>query len=296
MPTFTTPEPVALVVDIAVRAEIHVVAVAGDQAEVQVRPRKPARALDVGAAEQTRVELVAGRLLVSHRPLRRYSWFSDGGAVDVEVRVPIGSSLDLSSGMGHLRCEGEFGAARLHTELGDIRVDHCGPITARTETGDLAVERVTGDADLRTESGTLRAGEVDGAAHLHNGNGEIVVGVVTGELTAKASNGRILVDRAGGAVTAKSAHGSIAVGRVERGPVALSTANGSIAVGVAGRATAWLDLRTSYGTVSSELEPAAAPERGADVLELRARSSYGDITVRRADPEARRPRTTGAPA
>lgn len=282
MTTFVTPTPVALTVDVAVSAEIHVHAVAGTESEVVVTPRSATRVIDVKAAEETQVDLVAGRLTVVLRSLRRFSWFSDGGAVDVTVRVPIGSDVDLRSGAGHLRCHGELGEVRAHTGAGDIRVDHCGPITAKTDAGDVVVERVVGSADLRTDSGTLLVREVEGDARLRSAHGEVVVGVVTGALEAKSSHGRVVADRATGPATLTTAHGNLVLGHVERGVVELRTASGSIEVGVAEGVAAWLDLRTGYGVVRSDLEASGEPAPGEPSVELHAKTSYGDVTVRRS--------------
>ena len=56
--------------------------------------------------------------------------------------------------------------------------------------------------------------------------------------------------------------------------------------------TAWLDLVTRYGRVHNGLEDADRPEPGTDTVEVRARSSFGDITVHRslvADTESASP-------
>ena len=44
---------------------------------------------------------------------------------------------------------------------------------------------------------------------------------------------------------------------------------------------AWLDLQTGFGKVQNDLGPAEAPAPGEDVVEVKARTAYGDITVRR---------------
>ena len=45
---------------------------------------------------------------------------------------------------------------------------------------------------------------------------------------------------------------------------------------------AWLDLDTSFGTVHNDLDAADGPAPGEDTVEVRARTAFGDITVRRA--------------
>jgi hypothetical protein len=45
---------------------------------------------------------------------------------------------------------------------------------------------------------------------------------------------------------------------------------------------AWLDLRTKFGQVLNDLDEAERPEPGQDAVEIRARTSMGDIAIRRA--------------
>jgi hypothetical protein len=72
------------------------------------------------------------------------------------------------------------------------------------------------------------------------------------------------------------------VGAVSRGDVELRTAFGSIEVGIAEGTAARLDVRTDYGSVRQELEAAGAPPASAATVAVRARTSHGDITIRRA--------------
>jgi hypothetical protein len=45
---------------------------------------------------------------------------------------------------------------------------------------------------------------------------------------------------------------------------------------------AWLDLSTGYGNVRNDLDAAGRPAPGEDTVEVRARTSFGDITVSRS--------------
>ncbi|HEX3874216.1 MAG TPA: hypothetical protein VHW26_08725 [Solirubrobacteraceae bacterium] len=49
---------------------------------------------------------------------------------------------------------------------------------------------------------------------------------------------------------------------------------------------AWLDLDTRCGTVHNSLDAAGPPAAGEDAVEVRARSSFGDITIRRTSSPA----------
>ncbi|CAN7478154.1 DUF4097 family beta strand repeat-containing protein [Arthrobacter sp. LjRoot78] len=282
MKTFETPQPIAVVVDVSIRADIWIVAGNRSDTVVNVQPRSATRALDVKVAEQTTVDYSEGRLQVRLRPLRRYTWFSDGGAVDITVEVPIGCSLELKSGMGDLHCEGEFSSAELSTDMGHVRMDHCTDLRVHTGMGDVTVERVAGRAEIKTGSGKVRIREIDGTASVKNGNGSTHIVDAAGELRVSAANGDVAIERAGAATTIKASNGDISVGEVARGTLTLQSAAGSLAIGVREGSAAWLDLSTKYGRVRNGLDAAAGPGDTDAKVEIRARSAYGDITVRRS--------------
>jgi DUF4097 and DUF4098 domain-containing protein YvlB len=282
MTTFETPQPIAVVVDVSVRADIWIVAGNRTETVVNVQPRSATRALDARVAEQTTVDYSDGRLQIRLRPLRRYSWFSDGGAVDITVEVPIGCSLELKSGMGDLRCEGEFSSAELKTEMGHVRIDHCADLRVHTGQGDVTVERVAGRAEIKTGSGKVHIRDIDGTATIKNGNGNTRIVDAAGELHVSAANGDVALERAGATTTIKASNGNISIGEVARGTLTLQTAAGSLAVGVREGSAAWLDLSTKYGRVRNGLDAASGPGETDAKVEIRARSAYGDITVRRS--------------
>ncbi|MCA1842213.1 MAG: hypothetical protein LC792_03300, partial [Actinobacteria bacterium] len=75
--------------------------------------------------------------------------------------------------------------------------------------------------------------------------------------------------------------GDIRLGEVVRGVVVASTAYGRVDVGVRNGVAAWLDLNTAFGKVRSELGAAERPAAGEETVEIKARTAYGDVTVRR---------------
>lgn len=282
MTTFETPQPIAVVVDVSVRADIWIVARDRKDTVVNVQPRKAGRSLDVRMSEQTTVDYSDGRLQVRLRPALRHTWFSDGGAVEITMDVPIGCTLELKSGMGDLRCEGEFSAADLKTDLGHIRIDHCGELRAHTGMGDVSVERVAGKAHIKTGSGKIRIREVDGVATIKNGNGSTYITDAAGELSVSAANGDVSLKRAGISTTVKASNGDITVGDVAAGSLNIQTAAGTLAIGVRHGSAAWLDLSTKYGRVRNALDATSGPGDATNTVEIRARSAYGDITVKRS--------------
>ena len=287
MPTFETPTPISMVIDIVGDARIT----ASDRTDtvVDVRPRNAANADDVKAAEQTVVDYSEGRLQVRMpKHWKRYTPFGGGESVAVTIEVPTGSSLEAATDLGDLHAEGELGTSRLKTAMGNIRLDHAGALHATTAYGNVVVDRVVGDAEVTTGSGDVRIGELDGTAVIKNSNGDIAVADVTGDLRVKAANGDIAVGRAHRSVTAKTARGDIRIRDVSRGTIVMETAAGELEVGVHEGTAAWLDVSTQFGSVRNSLGTADEPAPSDHRVEVRARTSVGDIVIGRSASETTR--------
>ena len=280
MSHFETPEPISVELELRV-ADVRVTA--GERADtiVEVRPSDSAKRDDVTAAEQTRVEYADGRLLVKGpRRLREWSPFSDGGSIDVDIELPAGSDLNGHTAAGGFRCTGSLGRCELKSGAGGISVDQVARAKLTTA-GDIRLERVTGDAELSTATGDVRAGTIDGSAVIKNSNGDTRIGEVGGDLRVRAANGDIEVESSGGSVIAKSANGHIRVGSIHRGSLVAETGTGGIEVGIADGVAAWLDLSTGFGHVHNGLDAADGPGSADEQVEVRAKTGFGDITIRR---------------
>ena len=282
MPTFDTPEPISVTVELGV-GDLRIVASDRTDTLVEVRPSDPAKKADVTAAEQTRVEHASGRLLIkAPKNWRRYTPHGGGESIDVQIELPAGSHLHGETGVAALRCQGRLGECRYKTGLGDIQLDRAGAVQLRTGIGDITLEQADGDAELSTGSGSVRIDRIDGAAVVKNSNGDTWIGEVTGNLRVNAANGRISVDRACETVAAKSANGDVRLGEVAHGTVLAQTALGKVEIGIRDGVAAWLDLNTRYGSVHNDLAPSEHPGPGEDAVEVRARTSFGDITINRS--------------
>jgi hypothetical protein len=280
MSHFDTPEPISVELELRV-ADVRVAA--GERADtiVQVRPSDSSKRDDVAAAEQTRVEYAGGRLLVkAPRRLREFSPFSDGGSIDVEIELPAGSDLSGHTAAGGFRCTGSLGRCELKSSAGGITVDRVARAKLITA-GDIRLGRVTGDAELSTATGDVRAGAIDGSAVIKNSNGDVRIGEVGGDLRVRGANGDIEVGSSYGSVSAKTANGHIRVGSIHRGSLVAETATGGIEVAIADGVAAWLDLKTGFGQVNNGLEATDGPGSVGEHVEVRAKTGFGDITIRR---------------
>ena len=282
MPAFQTPEPISADIELVV-GDVRIAA--GDRPDtvVEVRPSDSARDADVNAAEQTRVEYSAGRLLVKATGRwRSWSPFGYGGSVQVSVELPAGSRVTGASSLGTFRCTGALGDCRIKT-AGVIDVEQAGAVRLLTALGDINLERGIGDAELITASGDVHAETLDGAAVVKSSNGDIRLGEVAGELSVKAANGDIVIERSHGSIVAKTAKGDIRVGAAAAGSVVAETGMGDVEIAIPDGTAAWLDLHTGYGQLHNALTAAEPPQPGADTVEARARTGHGDITIRRGN-------------
>ena len=280
MPGFDTPTPIDVLIDLAV-GDVRVTAADRPDTVVDVRPTDPRTTLDVDAAEQTRVEYADGRLVVKAPKQRNLGLFGKPGSIDVEIALPTGSALTVQAAIASVDTSGRLGACRIKTAVGDVHVDETGPLDLQTSSGSVSVGAVTGDASVSTSTGALRVGRVHGGAVLKNSDGESRIGEVTGDLRVQSANGSVLVDRAGADVTATTAKGDVRIGAVTTGSVSLKTSMGDLEVGVPEGTAAHLDVHTGFGNLVNRLTAGAGPAAGATTVELRARTSYGDIIIRR---------------
>ena len=283
MPTFATPEPISVSLELGV-GDIQIVASERTDTVVEVSPSDAAKKSDVTAAAEARVDYAGGKLSIkaSSKGWRGWSPRGGGESIDVRIELPAGSGVRGEAGVAALRATGRVGDCRFKTGVGEIRIEAAGAAVLTTGFGDISVEEAASSAVLITRSGAVRVGRVDGAAVIKNSNGDTWVGEVTGAVRVNAANGNIVIDRARATVAAKTANGDVRVGEVAHGAVVAQTACGKVEVGVREGVAAWLDLDTHFGTVVSALDAVERPAAGEDVVEVRARSAFGDITVQRS--------------
>lgn len=284
MPTFDTPEPITLAIDIPLGA-VHLITSDRTDTVVTVNPTDPTRPRDVEVAEETVVEHAGERLTVrSPRPrglATLVSGSSRYGSVEVVVELPGGSDVDVEAQVGDVRADGRLGQVRVKTATGEIRVDDTGPARLETPGGAVTLGRATGRVFVAA-AGEIRISAVQGDAEVKNLNGRTWIGEVTGDLQVRSSNGDITVERTHGQAVAKSANGNISLGEVCGGRVDLATRFGRVEVGIRTGTAAWVDAHTKFGRITRDLDDSHAPGDEEAAVEIRARTSFGSIALRSA--------------
>jgi DUF4097 and DUF4098 domain-containing protein YvlB len=95
----------------------------------------------------------------------------------------------------------------------------------------------------------------------------------------------VKIDEATEGADVNTASGDVAIGSVASGDVRLNSASGDIEVGIAKGSRLWVDAQTLSGDTSSELDLESGGTAETDegpLVELKARSMSGDISVKRA--------------
>jgi hypothetical protein len=280
MPRFDTPSPISALVVVPI-GDVRITAEERADTVVEISPTDAGNPDDVSVAQQCRVELDGGRLLVKAPKQRSWRLRKDGGSIDVTIALPAGSNANATGEMTDFETRGRLGDCRIRTGIGALRIDEAATLNARTGIGAVSAERVDVHADVSTGSGEIRLADLGGSGVVKTSNGDTWVGAAAGDLRVKAANGGITVEAAGATVAAKSSNGDVRVGQVTRDTVVLESHLGDLEVGIPAGTAAWLDVQARAGRVINTLERVDAPAAAAQKVEVRARTSAGNIVIRR---------------
>jgi hypothetical protein len=231
-------------------------------------------------AERTAVEL-RGRTLTIRSPKPRGSVFdlpalagrfTERDAVDIEVTVPSGTNLKISS----------FGTdVIVHGVVGST--DISGGSASTT------LEDVDGDLRLRFGAGPVRTGRVRGTVVIKAGSADAEVLEAGGRLVMVGASGNLQVGTARGPVWMRAGTGSATVG-CAFADVDLVSGSGGLSVGLPAGQSAQLDVTTGGGQLRSELpveptRPSATTTTTTTTtkpITIKARTGSGDIHLYRA--------------
>jgi DUF4097 and DUF4098 domain-containing protein YvlB len=152
----------------------------------------------------------AGSATVVAKKKHAVSWFSNGGSIAWEIRVPAETRLSIDTSGGSITVSGTHGAAKLDTSGGGIDVhDLVGDLDADTSGGSITLKGIQGRIRAETSGGGIEGSALDGPVHAESSGGSIDLDGVTGDLVADTSGGSIRIAGAGGRVQADTSGGGI---------------------------------------------------------------------------------------
>lgn len=208
---------------------------------------------------------------------------------DLDIQLPVGVQLALSTDSGNIAAVGPFGNSELRSSYGKIDISSVdGDLTLRSGSGSIEASTVHGgrleavtsygnvrlsDCDVKTaieksSSGNVRMYGVN-AEHVevHSSYGNAEIARVNGDLEVELSSGSLRIeDLSGTRHELKSSYGNLTVARA-KGDLTAETSSGSIKVtDFQGR----LDAHSGYGSVSAQ----------GVFFALTAGSSSGTVDVR----------------
>ena len=205
--------------------------------------------------------------------------FSFGrGGIECRVRCPQESDVQVRSKSADVLVRGSVGALNVATASGDVQAD-----------------RAAGNVSVKSASGDVRVREARGTVSVQSASGDIEIETARGRVNVNTASGDVSVGEAYGDVSANSVSGDQDLGAVMEGNVSAQSVSGDVQVGVRRGSRVYLDCSTVSGDTSSELDVSSdAPAGDGPLVEVRARTVSGDITIRRAPAPAGDPQEVHA--
>lgn len=215
---------------------------------------------------QVQVSFEDGQLLIQGP---RAATFHRRQGLDLTIKVPANSSCAGKTASADLSCLGELSALGLQTASGDVTAAVVsGDVNIRSASGDVLLDRATGTVTVHTASGDVQANRIEGEARLNSASGDVAIGSITGSVNAHTASGDIELR-------------AVASGRVE-----LRTVSGDLRVAVVPGIGVYLDLASTSGSISNNLDAAGSDEgeEPTAAVEISCRSLSGDIRIGKARP------------
>jgi hypothetical protein len=184
--------------------------------------------------------------------------------VDVEISVPSGTDMRLSSYQGDVTVHGRAGSVDVSTGASTIELDE-----------------VDGDLRLRYGSGACTVARVRKSVLVKGGSADLRLGDIGGAVTVACGTGNLDISRAEASVRMRTGSGAARIG-VAEGDVDITSGSGDVSIGLLPGRIARLDVLTGSGQLHSDMPVEdRQPQAGASTT-VRARTGSGDIHILRA--------------
>jgi DUF4097 and DUF4098 domain-containing protein YvlB len=248
----------------------------------------------------------------------RHETFSTPGPVTLDIRIPTGdveietddageTAVELEArgrdseeleraaeismrprGEGYeVRIEAGRGGG-LFRRNGEYRVrvaaPHGASVRANLASADISGRGRYSDIDIKVASGDVEFEDVSGEAGVNTASGDVQLDRV-GTAKVNSASGDVQIHESAEGADVNTASGDVEVRSVASGDVRINSASGDIEVGIAKGSRLLVDAQTLSGDTSSELDldsGSAVENDEGPLVELKARSMSGDISVKRA--------------
>ena len=144
--------------------------------------------------------------------------------------------------------------------------------------------RTLSELEVKVASGDVEFEDVSGEAGVNAASGDVRLDRV-GRAKVNSASGDVRIDESAEGADVNTASGDVAIDSVVSGDVRINSASGDIEVGIAKGSRLLVDAQTLSGDTSSELDLESGSTIETDdgpLVELKARSMSGDISVKRA--------------
>ncbi|MDD3764867.1 MAG: DUF4097 family beta strand repeat-containing protein [Nevskiales bacterium] len=216
--------------------------------EIEVRGWDQDRVVITGELGEDVEELEISGDADSLRILVRYPRRSSGiEETLLQLRVPVGASLQLEGVSADLRVDGVSGPLQGNTVSGDIEVDVRSP--------EVSLQSVSGDIRLRAPAASVKLQSVSGDVRAEGVQGDVSGETVSGDVDIKGGAFRALATQTVSGDL--NLQGALAAG----GSLRAESMSGDIDVLLAEPPDALLTMKSFSGVISSEFGPREAGGR-----------------------------------
>jgi DUF4097 and DUF4098 domain-containing protein YvlB len=179
--------------------------------------------------------------------VERKKIFGSGGDHRLVIHAPQETAVEAHVASADIDGLGRFGSLKINSASGDVSLQEGNGVEINTASGDVELGRISGSAKVNSASGDVELDQLEGDLRV------------------------------------QTASGDVRLGSVSKGKLTLVSASGDLAIGVTRGSTIWMDVSSMSGNTNCELDARdEPPAEGRPLVELKARTMSGDVTITRA--------------